>query len=85
MAYSRCLVHHSPPKTRTRPPCTKYAYPVGYPNSALICGIPYCTNQGVIWLDSEEQLKYQSGIRIFAGPNNNFTKMKASDKGLFVL
>ena len=79
MALSRCLKRHSPPRSKRY---TAYALPVGYPNSSTICGIPTCTNQGVIWLDDHESGAYLNGQRIFPGPNNNFTKMRVDDSGL---
>lgn len=82
MALSRCLAHHSPPRSH-RYVC--YAYPCGHPNSSTICGIPGCNEQGVVWLDDEEQTVYSSGQRILPGPNNNFTKMRVDDRGTFTI
>lgn len=79
MALSRCLEKHSHPQGR-RMHYTGYVYPMGYPDSALICGNPECDNPGVIWLNQEEEGDYRNGRRIFDGPNN-FTKMKADDSG----
>ena len=56
------------PKGRTR----KYirsVEPVGYPDTALICGIAGCTNHGLVWLEAHEWEEYQSGQRIFRPPS----------------
>jgi len=50
--------------------------PVGYPETAAICGRPDRSKPGRILLDDAEWEKYQSGQRIIVGPNN-FTKIKA--------
>ncbi len=77
MALCRCLNAHACPKGRTTR-YVAYVHPVGYPKTALICGL--CTNPGVIWIDSNELSQYRNGQRIFSGPNN-FTKMMADDAG----
>ena len=84
MAYARCLAAHSPPRGRTVD-YLRYVLPVGYPETALICGIPGCPHAAVIWLSPSEEQQYRDGVRVFAGPNNNFTKMKAADGGLRAL
>lgn len=64
MALVRCLDRHSPPAGRRhRYVCS--VQPVGYPNTALICGIPDCNNPGVIWHDQNEKEKYKNGERKF--------------------
>lgn len=70
MAICRCLARHSPPATRqTTTPYVGYVYPVGYPNTAAICGredpLP-CNNPAVIWLTNNEMQAYAQGIRIFS-------------------
>ena len=79
MSLCRCLELHSHPKGRTTT-YVAYVKPLGYPNTALICGL--CNNPGVLWLDSSEVKAYLNGTRIFSGPNA-FTKMKADDSGIF--
>lgn len=52
------------PRGRTR----KYirsVKPVGYPNTAAICGKPNCSNAGLVWLEAHEWKQYQAGQRIF--------------------
>ncbi len=81
MALSRCKIFHSPPIGRTFT-YNYYVNPIGYPNTAIICGLPDCEEPGVIWLTQSEESRYRKGIRIFPGTNNNFTKMRADDHGL---
>jgi hypothetical protein len=78
MALCRCLEERHRPKGRTNQ-YIGYVQPIGYPNTALICG--RCDNPGVIWLDSTEEKAYHNGIRIFTGPTN-FAKIKADDAGI---
>jgi hypothetical protein len=78
MALCRCLEIHGWPKGRTHD-YVAYAKPVGYPQTALICGL--CDNPGVIWLNREEKAAYENGQRIFDGPNR-FTRMQTDDGGL---
>jgi hypothetical protein len=79
MALCRCLESHAWPTGRISN-YISYALPIGYPDTALICGL--CSNPGVIWLTQSEENAYQRGDRIFEGPNA-FCKMKASDSGLY--
>ena len=82
MALCRCLKYHSPPRSNRY---TAYVSPMGYPNTALICGISNCNEPGVIWLNKNESIAYQNDQRIFPGPNNNFTKMRVDNTGLKTL
>ena len=50
--------------------------PVGYPNTALVCGRPTCDRPGIIWLESSEEQEYQSGQRVFQ-LQTNATKVRA--------
>jgi hypothetical protein len=66
----RCDDHPSP---------ERYSHqvdPVGYPDTAAICGRVLCTKPGRILLNDAEWKRYQGGQRIMEGPNN-FTKIKA--------
>jgi hypothetical protein len=71
---------HSWPKGRTTD-YIGYVFPVGYPETALICG--RCDKAGTIWLNEDEISAYQNGKRIFEGPNN-FTRMRADDRGVTI-
>jgi hypothetical protein len=81
MALCRCLELHSWPVGRTDH-YVSYVSPVGYPSTALICGLNDCYNPGVIWLTKLEEAAYENGQRIFTGPNA-FAKMKASENGVY--
>jgi hypothetical protein len=37
------------------------AEPVGYPNPAIICGTPGCSEPGLVWLRGLDALHYRSG------------------------
>jgi len=75
MALCRCK-EHSPPEGR-RQDYIGFVLPVGYPDTALVCGL--CEKPGVIWLTSEEIAGFKKGERIFAGPNK-FAKMRTNDE-----
>lgn len=76
MALVRCLDRHSPPAGRRhRYVCS--VQPVGYPNTALICGIPDCNNPGVIWHDQNEKEKYKKNIKT-EKENSKFYKISVS-------
>lgn len=74
MALVRCK-HHNKPEGR------KYTYvqsvePVGWPDTAAICGLSGCGEPGLIWLSEEETKKYEKGQRVF-GFNNASMKVRA--------
>jgi hypothetical protein len=39
--------------------------PVGFPNTALICGSTYCEEPALVWLERHEKAAYDRGERIF--------------------
>jgi hypothetical protein len=39
--------------------------PVGYPDTALVCGSVSCDEPGLIWLEKHEDAAYEKGQRIF--------------------
>ncbi len=39
--------------------------PVGYPDTALVCGTNGCDNNALVWLKKDEERLYQSGQRVF--------------------
>jgi len=49
--------------------------PIGYPNTAAVCGRPECSNPGRVLLKDAEWKLYQNGQRVFEGPNR-FTKIQ---------
>ncbi len=80
MAIARCK-ECSPPKTRAGGHIYELAvHPLGYPNTASICGIKGCENPSLIWLNLQDNEKddYEAGRRIF-GLKTNSTKVKVSD------
>ena len=81
MALCRCLEEHGYPQGRLEN-YIAYASPVGYPNTAIVCG--RCDTSGVIWLTASETQAYQNGQRIFEGPNA-FTRIRAEDNTLVEL
>ncbi len=67
MALIRCQMHGNPEGV-TR----KYVMsvkPVGYPDTAAICGRKDCLNPGLVWLDEDEVRAYRTGWRVFSVPN----------------
>ena len=72
-------MEHHPRSNRTE--YIAYLFPVGYPNSALICGIKNCEKNGLIWINRNEMSDYEEGERIFSGLTS-VVKMKADDSGI---
>lgn len=63
MAIMRCPAHS--PKRTTR----DYAgsvEPVGYPDTALVCGSARCMEPALIWLERHEMERFDAGERVFA-------------------
>lgn len=63
MALVRCE-GHGKPKGSTRN-YVAGVEPVGYPDTAAICGRANCESPGLGWLDTHEHEAYQEGQRIF--------------------
>jgi hypothetical protein len=62
MAIARCEKH--------RPEGTKhvykaYALPIGFPNTAAICGRVECEAPAYLWLTEPERADHERGLRIF--------------------
>ena len=70
----RCEVHH-PHGRRRRYVAT--VYPVGYPQTALICGSSACDAPALIWLELEEKARYDRGERIFEAFAGSMMKVQA--------
>ncbi len=51
--------------------------PVGYPDTAVICGSPSCSRPGLIWLEAAEARAYRQGERTFHLQTNT-TKVQAA-------
>jgi len=64
---------------------TKRAYhdtpvkPIGFPNTAAICGITGCSNAGMVWLEKHEHDAYLRGERYF-GVKTNSVKVKVESR-----
>lgn len=67
MALVRCHVHGRP-RGRTQVYVLEVK-PVGFPQTAAICGLKRCENPGSVWLTAEEESAYEKGQRIFEVPN----------------
>jgi len=80
MALCRC-VKHGWPKGRNGREYVASVEPVGYPDTAVICGLSNCDEPGLIWLDEGDLEEYYKGERVFTG-SSNFTKVKAKDSPL---
>ncbi len=80
MAIARCK-ECSPPKTRAGGHIYELAvHPLGYPNTASICGRKDCENPALIWLNLRDKEKddFDAGQRIFIIPTFAM-KVKVSD------
>jgi len=67
MAIVRCK-QHGRPKGRTQRYVTSVR-PVGYPDTAAICGREGCTRPGLVWLTDRERAAYQRRRRVFSIPS----------------
>ena len=47
----------------------KAVKPVGYPDTAAICGRKHCEEPGMVWLDEDDARGYDGGERIISVPN----------------
>ena len=57
----------------------KRVEPIGYPNTAAICGTAACEESGLVWLTDEELEQFNRGVRYFRV--KTFTiKVKVSDR-----
>ncbi len=62
MAIMRCKAHE--PK-RAQHSYVAAVEPLGYPETALICGSSKCTVPAFIWLETDEKAAYDLGERVF--------------------
>jgi hypothetical protein len=72
MAIARCK-SHGPPEGRTRSYDADPIQPVGYPLTAVVCGIRGCEEPALVWLDT------QSTTIMFAG-NASFVSQALPQK-----
>ncbi len=66
MALVRCEENHSPPASGNYVMSVK---PVGFPDTAAICGRKGCEYPGLVWLTETERAAYRKGQRIFEVPS----------------
>ena len=64
MALVRCHTHGNP-RGRAGNAYVAAVQPIGYPETAAICGRPDCNNPGLLWLTREEQIAHARGQRVF--------------------
>ena len=72
MAIARCERH--PFERDTKEPYKAYALPVGFPETAAICGRVGCENPARIWLSPDEVKLHNAGQRVF-GSGINLTHL----------
>ncbi len=65
MALVRCT-HHGKPERGSRD-YVRSVEPVGYPQTAAVCGRHECERPGLIWLEAQEAKAYDAGQRVFFG------------------
>ena len=66
MALMRCPAHGKP-EGRTQE-YVRTVEPVGYPGSAVLCGLTGCETVALICLTAAEAAAYDRGERVFKGP-----------------
>jgi hypothetical protein len=52
------------------------AEPVGYPDGAIICGIPGCNRPGLVWLVGSEAIEYRAGRQLVFPLTRNHGKLR---------
>lgn len=79
MTLARCVecTKKNPPKGTTHI-YKNYVLPVGYPDTASICGTKNCENSAYIWLNQDEEKEFTNGQRIFS-INTGTMKVKVTD------
>lgn len=76
MAIARCVNH---PITReTKEPYKLHALPLGYPNTAAVCGRVGCEEPALIWLTPTEVKDHSNGRRVF-GVKTHSIRVRVSD------
>ncbi len=75
MVFVRCARCAVIPMYRVRA-LTTSAEPVGYPDGAIICGIPGCDAPGLVWLVGTDAIEYRLGRRLVFPLTNNNGKLR---------
>lgn len=73
---------------RPEPPAFKEKYcfvvdPLGYPNTALVCGRKGCSNPAHVWMDAVDAMTYQNGQRVIDLPTDA-AKVKVQNNGRYI-
>jgi hypothetical protein len=77
MAIARCEDH--PIQRDTKEPYKAHALPVGFPETAAICGRVGCENPARIWLTPEEIKQHKAGKRVF-GVKTHSIRVRVGDE-----
>lgn len=70
MAISRCHNCGKPTKN-VKEEYKASVHPIGYPDTAAICGSNHCYCPGLVWLTAGELAEYRKGRRIFELKTNS--------------
>lgn len=73
MGLVRCKKH---PPNGTKRNYVVSVQPLGYPDTAAVCGRTHCEEPGLFWMESEESNTYERGERVFLLANNMGTKIR---------
>jgi hypothetical protein len=65
MALARCEKCGRPDGRGVNAYGSKPHFPVGHPNSGVVCGTSNCENPAAVWLTEEEDGFYKKGKRVF--------------------
>ena len=57
---------------------TARAMPRGYPDTAVVCGMPGCSQSALIWLSPDEHAAFENGERVF-DINPKVLKLRVTD------
>ena len=68
MAVARCEMHGAPVGSK-RAYGSLPVKPVGFPETAAVCGRTGCAEPAMIWLDADDQRRYNEGENIMPVPN----------------
>jgi len=64
MAIVRCE-NHPVDMSKAKHVYVKRGKPIGYPNTAVMCGVNGCMYPGLVWLTEHELINFNNGLRIF--------------------
>ena len=73
MAIVRCPDHSPRPRKRVYEMSVE---PIGYPETALVCGSKGCETPGLVWLSPKEADAYRGGEIVFEAFSGSMMKMR---------